>query len=418
MNIKDYLEIDFPLFLASLVLTVIGIMFIYSSGVTPLGEQVSNEYTRQIIWAAAGIVILLAISLVNYKRIYDISIYLYAGVLLLLIYTCTFGRMVNPASVGIGGRWISIGNFIIQPSEFAKITTILFLARYLDFTKHNKNVIVRFAISCLIVLVPMFIIIIQPDLGTALVFIPILLTMTFIGGIPMRYVVFLGGCVVLVSLMTLLPLWQQIILREEFPSIMILLNPRFILISILGFSFVAAISYFGHNRYRKQYFFWICYMAIMLSISLAGSFLAHKVLREYQLMRLIVFLDPQVDPRGSGWHIIQSMTAIGSGGMMGKGFLQGTQSQYRFLPTQSTDFIFSIFSEEWGFLGGLLIIALFLLICLRLIRLIRITSDTFGAYIAAGLAALYGFHFFINTGMAMGIMPITGIPLLFMSYGG
>jgi len=125
-----------------------------------------------------------------------------------------------------------------------------------------------------------------------------------------------------------------------------------------------------------------------------------------------------VDPRGSGWHIIQSMTAIGSGGLTGKGFLQGTQSHYRFLPTQSTDFIYSIFTEEWGFIGGLMVMALFLLICFRLIRLMKITSDTFGAYIAAGLAAMYGFHFLVNTGMAMGIMPITGIPLLFLSYGG
>jgi rod shape determining protein RodA len=156
----------------------------------------------------------------------------------------------------------------------------------------------------------------------------------------------------------------------------------------------------------------------MLALSLAMSFLSHKVLREYQMMRLIVFLDPNVDPRGSGWHIIQSMTAIGSGGLGGKGFLQGTQSHYRFLPTQSTDFIFSIYTEEWGFIGGLVVIALFLMICMRLIRLMTITSDTFGAYIAAGLTSMYAFHFLVNTGMAMGIMPITGIPLLFMSYGG
>jgi rod shape determining protein RodA len=112
------------------------------------------------------------------------------------------------------------------------------------------------------------------------------------------------------------------------------------------------------------------------------------------------------------------MTAIGSGGFTGKGFLNGTQSHYRFLPQQSTDFIFSIFTEEWGLLGGMLVIALFLLICLRLIKIITTTSDSFGAYIATGLAAMYSFHFLINVGMAMGVMPITGIPLHFMSYGG
>jgi rod shape determining protein RodA len=129
-------------------------------------------------------------------------------------------------------------------------------------------------------------------------------------------------------------------------------------------------------------------------------------------------MDPNVDPRGAGWNIIQSITAIGSGGLLGKGFLQGTQSHYRFLPQQSTDFIFSIFSEEWGLVGGILVFSLFLLICLRLIKIMKTTTDAFGSYIAAGLSGMYGFHFLINVGMTMGIMTITGIPLLFMSYGG
>ena len=135
-------------------------------------------------------------------------------------------------------------------------------------------------------------------------------------------------------------------------------------------------------------------------------------------MRLIVFLNPNIDPQGSGWHIIQSITAIGSGGLWGKGYLQGTQSHYRFLPQQSTDFIFSIFSEEWGMAGGILVFALFLLLCLRFVRVMRITTDPFGIYITAGLSAMYAFHFLVNVGMTMGIMPITGIPLMFMSYGG
>ena len=419
MRIKDFFEIDFPLFFASLLLTIFGILFIYSSGVTSSGDVVSSEYTRQIIWAAAGLVLIVLISLLNYKRVYDSSLLIYIIILLLLVYTCVFGRMVSGSRSWIGmGRWLGIGNFSIQPSEFAKISTILFLARYLDSTKHSRNGIVRFASASAIVLVPMFIIMLQPDLGTALVFIPILLIMTYIGGIETRYVVFLGGFVALTSLMTVLPLWQQVILKGEFPALMILMNFRFILAGILVFGLIGGISFLGNTRYKKRYFYWICYFAAMVALSLAVSFFAHKVLREYQMMRLIVFLDPNVDPRGSGWHIIQSMTAIGSGGLGGKGFLQGTQSHYRFLPTQSTDFIFSIFTEEWGFIGGVLVIALFLLICLRLIRLMTITSDSFGVYIAAGLTAMYAFHFLINTGMAMGIMPITGIPLLFMSYGG
>ncbi|MDR0472978.1 MAG: rod shape-determining protein RodA [Treponema sp.] len=419
MRIRDFLEIDFPLFFASLLLTIFGILFIYSSGVTSSGEVVSTEFTKQIIWATAGFVSIIVISLLNYKRAYDFSHYIYIVIMLLLIYTCVFGRIVSGSRSWIGmGRWLGIGNFTIQPSEFAKIATILFLARYLDSTKHSRKGIVRFVLSSIIVLAPMFVIMLQPDLGTALVFIPILLVMTYISGVETRYVVFLGGFVALTSIMIVLPLWQQVILRGEFPALMILTNFRFILAGTLVFSLIGGISYLGYASYKKRYFYWICYFAVMLALSLSGSFLSHKVLKEYQMMRLIVFLDPNIDPRDSGWHIIQSMTAIGSGGLGGKGFLQGTQSHYRFLPTQSTDFIFSIYSEEWGFFGGLLVIALFLLICLRLIRLMTITSDTFGAYIAAGLTSMYAFHFLINTGMAMGIMPITGIPLLFMSYGG
>jgi rod shape determining protein RodA len=178
------------------------------------------------------------------------------------------------------------------------------------------------------------------------------------------------------------------------------------------------IALFGYIWYKKRYFYWIVYGVTIIIFSLGASFVSYKVLKDYQIMRLIVFLDPNVDPRGSGWNIIQSITAIGSGGLLGKGYLHGTQSHYRFLPQQSTDFIFSIFTEEWGLLGGLLVFTLFLLICLRLIKIMKTTADPFGSYIAAGLSSIYIFHFLINVGMTMGIMPITGIPLLFMSYGG
>jgi rod shape determining protein RodA len=419
MRIRDYLEADFPLFFAALLLTIVGILFIYSSGMTSSATQVSNEYKKQIIWAVVGLLAALIISLLNYKRVYDFTPYLYGGIILLLLYTCMAGRFLPGSRSAIGmGRWISVGGVSLQPSEFAKIITILFLARYLDSTKHNKNGITRFVLACIIVLVPMFIVLIQPDLGTALVFIPILLIMAFIGGIALRYVFFLVGCTIVTGLFTFLPLWQEIILRGEYPALMILLNIRFIIVSVLVLALIAGISFIGFRRFNKGYFYWICYFVLIFMASLVTSYFSHKVLKGYQMMRLIVFLDPGVDPRGSGWHIIQSMTAIGSGGLTGKGFLQGTQSHYRFLPTQSTDFIYSIFTEEWGFIGGLMVMALFLLICFRLIRIMKITSDTYGAYIAAGLVAMYGFHFLVNTGMAMGIMPITGIPLLFMSYGG
>jgi rod shape determining protein RodA len=413
MKLRNFLEIDLPLIFSAIILSVFGILFIYSSGVTSTGVLVSTEYIRQIIWAVAGLTAALVIAMVDYRRFYDLSIYLYLGTIALLVYTCLFGRLVNGARA-----WIGMGAFGIQPSEFAKITTIIFLARYLDSSKRSRNGFVRFALSCAIVFIPMVVILLQPDFGTSLVFIPILLVMTFIAGMSLRYVLFLGACIVFTALFMVLPLWQSNILRQSMPSMNILNNMKFVMIIILGLGSIAVIALFGFLRYKKRYFYWIVYFTAIVILSLGISFVSHKVLKDYQIMRLIVFLDPNVDPRGSGWNIIQSITAIGSGGFLGRGYLQGTQSHYRFLPQQSTDFIFSIFSEEWGFLGGLLVFTLFLIICLRLVRIMKVTLDPFGAYIAAGLSAMYIFHFLINVGMTMGIMPITGIPLLFMSYGG
>jgi rod shape determining protein RodA len=413
MRIRNVLEIDFSLILAALILSVFGVLFIYSSGITSSGVLVSTEYIRQIIWVTGGMVFALVLSMVNYRRIRDLSLYLYLGTLALLLYTCLFGRLVNGARA-----WIGIGAFGIQPSEFAKITTILFLARYLDDTKRSAQSFSRFFIACFIVFIPMGLILIQPDFGTSLVFIPILLVMTFIAGVSIRYIIFLSACIALTSVLMVLPLWQSYILRNSLPGLLILTNSRFIAIAILSLGIIAAIALFGFIKYKKRYFFWIVYGVAIIVFSLGASYMSHRVLKDYQIMRLIVFLDPNVDPRGAGWNIIQSITAIGSGGLSGKGYLQGTQSHYRFLPQQSTDFIFSIFTEEWGLLGGLLVFALFLVICLRLIRIMKITSDLFGSYICAGLSGMYIFHFLINVGMTMGIMPITGIPLLFMSYGG
>jgi rod shape determining protein RodA len=324
-----------------------------------------------------------------------------------------FGREVSGARA-----WIGVGSFGIQPSEFAKITTIILLARYLDSSRRNLNSFLRFTLSCVIVFIPMGLILIQPDFGTSLVFIPILLVMTFVAGISIKYILFFVFCIALTSLLTVLPLWQVYILRNAGSSLSILMNIRFVAVTTLSLLGVLLIALFGFFRYRKQYFYWIVYAVMIVILSLGLSFLSHKALKDYQIMRLIVFLDPNVDPQGSGWNIIQSITAIGSGGFWGKGYLQGTQSHYRFLPQQSTDFIFSIYTEEWGYAGALLAFALFLLISLRLVKIIKTTTDIFGSLIAAGLSSVYIFHFLINVGMTMGIMPITGIPLLFMSYGG
>jgi rod shape determining protein RodA len=413
MRLRDILEIDYLLLLPVMALMVIGILFIYSSGINSSGVLVSNEYIRQIIWASTGLTIALVLSLVNYRRFYNFSLYIYLLALIPLVYTLVFGRMIRDSA-----RWLRIGSIGIQVSEFVKITTILFLARYLADTRRAAGTFARFIVSCVVVFVPMGMVLIQPDLGTALVFIPILLTMAFVAGLSMRYIVFSISCIALTSVLTVLPLWQMFILRQSLPFLAVLTRARSVAIAILALGIIMVIALIGYLKYRKRYFFWILYVVAIIVISLGVSFAARSFLRNYQLMRLIVFLDPNIDPRGAGWNIIQSVTAIGAGGLAGQGFLQGTQSHYRYLPEQSTDFIFSIFSEEMGFIGGIVVFTLFLIICLRLLRIMRITADPFAINICAGLVGMYSFHFLVNVGMTMGIMPITGIPLLFMSYGG
>ena len=246
MRIRDFLEIDFILLIASIVLMGIGILFVYSSGITSEGILISSEYKKQIIWSAAGIIIALMVAIFNYRRIYDLSIYLYLATLLLLIYTCVFGR------IAYGTRWLRLGSFGIQASEFAKITTILFLAWYLDSTRRSQRIFVRFMVSCLIVFIPMLIILIQPDLGTALVFLPILIGMTFIAGISKRYIIFLGLCVIFTGILLVLPLWQGTIMGNAFPALMMIVNKRFIAVCCLALSLIAAIAWFGFIRFRKR----------------------------------------------------------------------------------------------------------------------------------------------------------------------
>lgn len=413
MNIKRLIEIDFSLFFSTIILTFFGILMIYSSGINSSGVLVSNEYVKQIVFAVIGILIIGVLVIFDYRRLYDYAEYFYVFFLLLVLYTVFFGKLVNGARA-----WIGFGNFGIQPSEFLKIATVILLAKNLENSKRSDEPLKRFIIAASIVLLPMAFILLQPDLGTALVFIPIFLVASFIAGMPKRYILYTIFLIGFTGFFTILPLWQTHILKGSLPFLKIFQNLKIVGIIIVSMTLISGIAWYGYKRYRKNYFYWIVYVLSFLILSLSASLLAHKVLKEYQIMRLIVFMDPYIDPRGSGWNIIQSITAIGSGGLFGKGYLLGTQSHYRFLPQQSTDFIFSIFSEEMGFIGGLLLFSLFLIIFLRLINIIKTTSDPFGAYIVAGLSGMFVFHFLINVGMAMGIMPITGIPLLFLSYGG
>ncbi|MCI7397157.1 MAG: rod shape-determining protein RodA [Spirochaetia bacterium] len=412
MRLKIFTSLDYLLLLCILFLTGIGIAFIYSSGFNSDGINVSNEYIKQIIWLGVGLVLLVLVALFDYRRLNKYSFHFFAFMLAVLIYTRFFGRLVNGAR-----SWIGIGDFGIQPSELTKISFILFLAKYLE-NSMNEEPRKRFIHSLCIMGFPVGIILLQPDLGTASVFIPIFLFMCFMANIPVRYlmIVFLTGMFTITF--TVLPVWETEILHESVPAIHILTNLKLRMLVSVAFLGITTIGVLGNLFFKKKYYYWITYFFGILSTSLFASVGAGKVLKPYQIARLIVFIDPYSDPKGSGWNIIQSQTAIGAGGLLGRGFLQGSQSHLRFLPQQSTDFIFSIFSEEMGFVGGIFMYAAFLCILLRILYVIKQTTNNYSCYIASGILGMFFFHFIVNVGMVMGIMPITGIPLPFMSYGG
>ncbi len=412
MKLHDIINFDYLLLISVILLSVIGVLFIYSSGVNADGISVSREYIRQMIWIGSGFILLFAVSLYEYQKLPDRIFLIFIGVILLLVYTRFFGIMVKGAR-----SWLGIGRFRIQVSEFAKLIYIIFLAWYLSKSE-NEPEFKRFAKAFLVMLIPMLLILSQPDLGTASVFLPVFLIMTFIAGVPLRFVFGLFAMVISVLIFMLLPLWETVVLQQPSIAAKIFGNKNlvlFLLVSLTGALVLAAI---GYVLFKRKYYYWIGYVLSIITSGIAGAFVGSRVLKEYQLKRLIIFLNPGSDPLGAGWNIIQSMTAIGSGGKTGMGFLKGTQSHYRYLPEQSTDFIFSILSEEWGFVGGLAVFALYGLLFYRILRTVGRTKDMFGKLICSGIAGMFFFHFIVNIGMVMGFMPITGIPLLFLSYGG
>jgi len=403
---------DYILLVCVLVLTAAGIAFIYSSAINSDGVLVTNEYVKQTVWASIGIVLIVITALYDYRKTTRYSYILYAILAPVLLYTVIFGRHVNGAN-----SWIGIGHFGIQPSEFGKIIFILFLAKYLSESA-GEVPLKRFLIAAAIFALPVLLILAQPDLGTASVYIPIFLVMCFMADIPLRYILFVFAVGMGTIFLTVLPVWNDVIAHRKIAVIGALTDIRLRLLLIAASLSIALIGIVVRRYLRGQrYFYWISYGAFIAVLSLFCSYGAGRVLKQYQISRLIVFLDPSVDPRGSGWNIIQSKIAIGAGGIFGRSFLHGTQSHYRFLPQQSTDFIFSILSEELGFIGGLIVFALYGLIFFRTLKIMR-NSTGYGSYIAAGIFGMFFFHFFVNIGMVMGIMPITGIPLLFLSYGG
>jgi rod shape determining protein RodA len=410
---RSVLSFDVYIIAATLSLIAIGILFIYSSGVTSSGRVYSNEHIRQLVWAGTGLVLLVAAALTSYTTIRSTSVPFYMLVLVLLLITLAFGKVVNGAR-----SWLGIAGLGIQPSEFVKLASVLVLAIYLERVGTGIRKLPLFLAGSVIMLLPMGLIIVQPDLGTSLVFMPLFLVMVFVAGARLRHVSYVVLVFVLTAVLSVIPAWERQIYEGSVPLVSVLTRPQVLTMVIAALAAMLAVTSLGYLATKRKYFFWITYGLSVIFLGLLGSVAVRRVLAEYQMMRLIVFLDPYADPRGAGWNIIQSLTAVGSGGFSGKGFLQGTQSHYQFIPQQSTDFIFSILAEEWGFLGGLLVFGLFLVILLRGLYIVQTARDNYSSLVATGIVTLIFFHFAVNVGMVIGVMPITGIPLFFLSHGG
>lgn len=380
---------DFPLVALALLLSIFGILMVYSAGQTDVQTVVARLYRSQIIWLAVSIVAALLVSRLSVRFLEWVAWPSYLVTLIVLASLFVLGSGAGDAASS--RSWLTIGGHRIgQPSELAKITVVLMLARVLSSSRETPKLLVELWRPVAIVAVPIVLILGAGDLGSCIVFVGILFSMLFWAGVPGLTLVLLASPIV--SLIGASSTWVW--------------GVWFFLLVLLVW------------RYRP-------YLVEGIGIILANVFMGiiapiiwERKLKPYQRQRLLVFLDPSSDPRASGYHVIQSQVAIGSGGWLGKGFTMGTQKRLAFLPAQHTDFIFSVVGEELGFIGVTVALTLFLILFMRAIRISTRANDTFSSLVAFGLVASWVVHVGENVGMTLNLMPITGIPLPFFSYGG
>lgn len=331
-------DLDWSLLIVSLALCALGTLQIYSA---TLSTKWGDAWWKQIVWVVSGLVMMWIVASLDYHSLMSRVFYLYAGVLSLLILTAIAGNKVFGST-----RWIRIGGFTLQTSEFVKIVLILLVARYLSDLKTDSLNWKELLKLAAFVSVPMLLVMKEPDLGTSLTYIPILVSGVLMAGLRWKYLLVITG-ILLVTL---------------------------------------PIGYYALKPYQKD--------------------------------RLVSFIYPDRDPKGTGFQVIQSRIAVGNGGMWGRGAKESSQTHLGFLPVPHTDFIFSSFAEEHGFVGIVVALVLYFLLIMQVVQNAQTATDRAGLFICMGVAALLLFHVLVNVGMVVGRMPITGIPLPLMSSGG
>ena len=385
---RRHILADFPLALGALFLSLYGLAMVYSAGQTDVPTVAAHAYRSQLVWLALGITVALVATRASVRLTEWLTTPAYAFTIALLVITLVVGTGAGTAA---GTKsWLTIGGIRLgQPAELAKVTVVLMLAKVLAARKEPPKSLLELWKPGLVVLIPWLLIMRQPDLGTGIVFIGIFFAMLFWSGVPLPLLVLIASPAVSLILAFNTSLW----------------GAWFLLLLALVL------------WYRPFLTEGVTLMVANVAMGVVAPILWER-LAPYQRHRLLVFLDPSIDPRASGWHVIQSQVAIGSGGWSGKGFTLGTQKRLAFLPEQHTDFIFAVVGEELGFLGVTIALLAFLFLLLRAVRVAARANDSFSSLIAFGLASGWLVHVVVNVGMTLNLMPITGIPLPFFSYGG
>jgi rod shape determining protein RodA len=407
-------KIDYTLVIAVTLTVIIGILMIYSAGFDPIDKMNNGLYRKQILWFIFGFLLMVGLTIINYQALGEFSLHIYVILVVLLLITTIFGRPVRNTRA-----WLNFGVISLQPSEFMKLGLVIILAKYLEIRERDINRLRELVVPTILTFIPVLIILKQPDFGTAIIFIPILFTMLFVGGADITHLIAIVLIAAIAMVVPMVLTYREWIgaegsnfLLDFFKDVNLLLIVSSVLLVITIAAFV--LHFFSVKKFLRK----IYIPGAIISLGLIASVIIQKLFKVYQKRRILVFLNPDLDPQGSGYNIIQSKIAIGSGGLFGKGFLKGSQSQLGFLPEKTSDFIFSVVAEEWGFIGGVILLMLFGFIIFRCIQTAFEAKDKFGALLASGITTIFFFHILVNIGMAIGIMPVTGLPLCFVSYGG
>jgi rod shape determining protein RodA len=377
---KEYF--DRTTFIATMALIGIGLASIFSA---TFDTHAANSFYRQLTWMGFGFAAMLVTMIIPLRVIQRFAYVAFFASLSLLLLVLVMGKVVYGSK-----SWLGVGGMGIQPSEIVKVTTMLALASYLSRSNVNVARLKDLIKASSIVALPVMLIMLQPDFGTALTFIGML--------IPVLY-------------------WAG---ASNF-MIVIIIAPAFVaaaaVVGTTPFLLVLAALAILLYKVREDRFFAMLMFGLNTMVGVFVQVVYEK-LPMYQQRRITTFLDPNNDPLGAGYNVIQAKVAIGSGGFLGKGFLHGTQTQLNFIPKQWTDFIFCVPGEEFGFVGALAVFGLFAILLFHGIKLASSAKNRFGSLIAVGFTSLFGFHMLVNIGMTMGLMPVVGIPLPFLSYGG